>query len=177
VDAQGCPLDADGDGVYDYLDKCPDTPRGVAVDASGCPLDTDGDGVYDYLDECPDTPKGAEVTVKGCWVIKGVNFDFDKWDIKPMYYPILDQNVKILRENPTLKVETQGHTDNIGTAKYNQGLSEKRANAVLNYFVSKGIAKERLSAVGYGLSRPVVSNKTPEGRAENRRVELKPSRF
>lgn len=66
VDKDGCPLDTDGDGVYDYLDKCPDTPKGVAVDKNGCPLDTDGDGVYDYLDKCPDTPKGVAVDKDGC---------------------------------------------------------------------------------------------------------------
>jgi len=66
VDSSGCPLDIDGDGAYDYLDKCPHTPKGVTVDSSGCPLDTDGDGVYDYLDKCPDTPKGVTVDSSGC---------------------------------------------------------------------------------------------------------------
>jgi len=66
VDANGCPIDSDGDGVPDYLDKCPDTPKGVAVDANGCPLDSDGDGVPDYLDKCPDTPKGVAVDANGC---------------------------------------------------------------------------------------------------------------
>jgi OOP family OmpA-OmpF porin len=72
VDANGCPLDADGDGVPDYLDKCPNTPQGVKVDAEGCPLDSDGDGVPDHLDECPDTPKGATVNRVGCWALQGV---------------------------------------------------------------------------------------------------------
>jgi len=66
VDANGCPLDTDGDGVYDGLDQCPDTPKGATVDAKGCPNDSDGDGVLDGLDQCPDTPKGATVDVKGC---------------------------------------------------------------------------------------------------------------
>ncbi len=66
VDSTGCPIDADGDGVYDYLDKCPETPAGVAVDSNGCPLDTDGDGVYDYLDKCPETPAGVAVDSDGC---------------------------------------------------------------------------------------------------------------
>jgi OOP family OmpA-OmpF porin len=68
VDASGCPLDSDGDGVPDYLDKCPNTPHGVAVNATGCPLDSDGDGVPDYLDKCPNTPKGDKVDVNGCTV-------------------------------------------------------------------------------------------------------------
>lgn len=66
VDLKGCPLDTDGDGVYDYLDKCADTPAGVAVNADGCPLDSDKDGVLDYLDKCPDTPAGVEVDKDGC---------------------------------------------------------------------------------------------------------------
>ncbi len=66
VNAQGCPLDSDGDGVFDYMDQCPDTPSGAAVDTKGCPLDSDGDGVFDYLDKCPDTPQGAPVNAQGC---------------------------------------------------------------------------------------------------------------
>jgi len=66
VDAKGCPVDSDGDGVFDGIDKCPDTPRGATVDAKGCPKDSDGDGVLDGIDKCPDTPKGATVDAKGC---------------------------------------------------------------------------------------------------------------
>jgi OOP family OmpA-OmpF porin len=183
VDAQGCPLDTDGDGVPDYLDKCPDTPKGVKVDTQGCPLDSDGDGVPDYLDECPDTPKGAKVNEKGCWVLAGVElktgnvlFDTGKWDIKAQAYPILDEALAILKKEPTLKVEVQGHTDNVGARAYNQKLSERRAKAVMEYFIDKGIEPERLSAAGYGFSRPTASNDTREGRTLNRRVELKPIR-
>jgi OOP family OmpA-OmpF porin len=174
VDAVGCPLDTDKDGVYDYLDKCPNTPTGVKVDAVGCPLDTDKDGVYDYLDRCPNTPMGATVDARGCWVLKGVHFDTDKWDIKPMYYELLDDVAAILKKNPGLKVEIQGHTDSQGSAKYNQGLSEKRARAVMEDLAGKGIDRSRLSYKGYGLTRPAATNDTPEGRALNRRVELKP---
>jgi OOP family OmpA-OmpF porin len=185
VDARGCPLDTDGDGVPDHLDQCPDTPKGVKVDKNGCPLDTDGDGVPDYLDECPDTPKGAKVNEKGCWVLvdkdvklkKGnVLFDFGKADIKPQAYPVLDEALAVLKNQPTLKVEVQGHTDNVGPKAYNQMLSERRAKAVMEYFKAKGIKPERLSASGYGFSRPTASNDTREGRTLNRRVELKPIR-
>jgi OOP family OmpA-OmpF porin len=167
------PKDSDGDGVYDDMDRCPDTPRGVKVDASGCPLDSDGDGVYDYLDKCPDTPKGASVDNRGCWILKNVYFDTDKWDIKPKFYAELDKVVSVLRENPSLKIEIQGHTDNVGTARYNQKLSEKRANAVMQYLLEKGTAQSRLNAVGFGFRHPAASNDTPEGRAKNRRIELK----
>lgn len=174
VDDQGCSLDSDGDGVPDHNDKCPDTPMGVQVNDVGCPLDNDEDGVYDYLDKCPNTPKGAAVNKVGCWVLKGVRFDYDKWDLKPEYYPILDQVVAVLMRNPELNVEIQGHTDSDGTASYNRILSENRAREVMEYFIERGVDEERLSAVGYGLTRPIASNLTREGRAENRRVELSP---
>jgi OOP family OmpA-OmpF porin len=181
VDKNGCPLDTDGDGVYDYKDKCPGTPRGVRVDATGCPYpaalkDSDGDGVSDNMDKCPDTPKGAKVNAVGCWVLTGLLFDTNKWDIKPRFYPILDEAVEVLKRNPDLKVKIEGHTDSVGSARYNQQLSEKRARAVMEYLVKQGIKRERLSAEGYGLTRPIASNLTPEGRAQNRRVELTPSR-
>jgi len=174
VDEKGCPLDSDGDGVPDYLDQCSDTPKGAKVDTKGCPLDSDGDGVYDYLDKCPGTPKGAKVNEMGCWVLEGVLFDTSKRDIKSPSFPILDEAVDVLRKNPDLKLQIQGHTDSRGKSKYNQRLSEKRAEAVMDYMVKKGIARERLSFIGYGSTRPVASNLTPEGQAKNRRVELNP---
>lgn len=179
-------IDSDGDGVYDHLDQCPGTPKGVEVDEKGCPiprpapkpaaapLDSDGDGVYDDKDKCPDTPAGAQVDERGCWVIRTVEFDFDKYNIKEQYYPRLNKVVGILKNIPTLRVEIAGHTDNMGTARYNQTLSEKRARAVKAYLVSKGISADRLTTVGYGLTKPVASNATEEGRAKNRRVELTP---
>ena len=144
------------------------------MDAKGCPLDTDGDGVYDYLDKCPRTPKGAKVNIKGCWILGGVLFDTNKSNIKPNFYPDLDEIVTILGKNPALKVEIQGHTDNIGSAAYNMKLSENRAKAVMEYLLNKGVDSERLSSKGLGLTMPIASNKTPEGRTRNRRVELKP---
>lgn len=167
------PLDTDGDGVPDNLDKCPNTPPRAPVDAVGCPLDSDGDGVPDYLDQCSDTPKGATVNSVGCWIIKGINFDYNKWDIKPQFYPALDQNVDILKENPGLKIEVQGHTDDIASEAYNMALSEKRAESAKAYMVSKGIEPERISTRGFGESHPIASNETPEGRSENRRIEIK----
>lgn len=167
------PLDSDGDGVIDDEDKCPDTPMGVKVDEDGCPLDTDGDGVPDYRDRCPDTPKGAPVNSVGCWTIKGVLFDYDKWDIKPQYYGMMDENVRVLEMNPTLNVEVQGHTDSIASEEYNQVLSEKRAESAEAYFISKGISAERISTRGFGELKPIATNDTPEGRAQNRRIELK----
>ncbi len=174
VDSSGCPLDSDGDGVYDYLDKCLNTPKGVKVDKKGCPMDSDGDGVYDHMDQCPGTPTGATVDQRGCWVLKGVNFETAKWDIQPSGNIILDNVVTILKKNTSLKLEIQGHTDNRGSEAYNQPLSEKRAKAVMEYLVENGVEQSRLNFVGYGFSRPATSNDTAEGRAMNRRVELKP---
>ena len=174
VDARGCPPDSDGDGVPDYLDRCPGTPPGVAVDNSGCPFDSDGDGVADHLDKCPNTPKGATVNEAGCWSLQATTlYDSNSSYIRTEAYPLLDEVASILEKNPEMEVEVQGHTDNRGAAKYNQWLSEKRAEKVKDYLVSKGIDPSRLEAKGYGLTQPVASNATEEGRAQNRRVELK----
>jgi OOP family OmpA-OmpF porin len=174
VDAQGCPPDSDGDGVINEADKCPNTPPGVPVDSYGCPPDSDGDGVPDYLDQCPSTPAGATVNEVGCWSLKATMlFDTNSSYIRSEAHPLLDEVATILEKNPQIKVEIQGYADNTGTAEYNQWLSERRAKRVMDYLVSKGIARERLQAKGYGSSRPVASNATEEGRAQNRRVELK----
>jgi OOP family OmpA-OmpF porin len=174
VDARGCPPDTDGDGVPDYLDRCPGTPPGVAVDNSGCPFDSDGDGVADHMDQCPNTPMGATVNEVGCWSLEATTlYDSNSSYMKAEAYPLLDEVASILMQNPEMKVEVQGHTDNKGSAQYNQWLSEKRAQRVTDYLVSKGIDPSRLEAKGYGLTQPVASNDTAEGRAQNRRVELK----
>ena len=141
----------------DHLDRCPNTSRRAQVDKWGCPLDADRDGVFDYLDKCPGTPEGTTVNTVGCWVLGGILFDTGKWDIKPQAYPELDEIVKVLNRNPALGVEIQGHTDNIGAASYNLNLSMKRANAVMEHLLKKGIARERLSAKGYGFSRPAAA--------------------
>ena len=107
-------------------------------------------------------------------MLTGVNFDTNKADIKPGSYQVLDDAVDVLKKNPQVKLEVRGHTDNRGSAKYNQQLSEKRAKSVVDYFVSKGIEQTRMKSAGYGLTKPAASNDTPEGRAQNRRVELKP---
>jgi OOP family OmpA-OmpF porin len=105
-------------------------------------------------------------------ILRGINFDFDKSNIKPEFEPILDEAVSTLKANPDIKVGIVGYTDSIGTAQYNMVLSNQRAKAVYNYFVSKGIAASRLQTVGKGMNDPVASNATADGRAMNRRVEL-----
>jgi outer membrane protein OmpA-like peptidoglycan-associated protein len=140
------------------------------------PKDSDGDGVTDDRDQCPDTPKGATIDIRGCWVYsgqEGVFFEFGKANIKADFYPLLDEGAEILKKNPTMKVEIQGHTDNVGSEAFNQRLSENRANAVKEYLISKGISADRLKAMGYGQSNPIAPNDTEEGRAMNRRVGMK----
>ena len=196
VDKDGCPLDTDGDGVYDYLDKCPGTPAGVQVDKDGCPLDTDGDGVYDYIDKCPGTPAGVKVDKDGCpfpvvqkakpeaasamekaIVEKGritlnVEFDTNKATIRKGSVQEIGNLAAVLKKYPDLKILIEGHTDNVGGAKPNEKLSQRRADAVRNYLVEKyGIEASRLTAKGFGLTKPIASNATKEGRQKNRRVE------
>lgn len=184
VDSTGCPKDTDGDGVTDYLDKCPDTlleAKGF-VDENGCPRDTDGDGVLDYLDKCPRLAGVA--SNKGCPEIKkeirqlfqkalqGIQFETGKSNIKPVSFKILDDVAKVLFENPTYLVEIQGHTDNVGKKDANKTLSENRAQAVRDYLIKKGIDQKRMTASGYGDTKPVLPNTTSANRAKNRRVEF-----
>jgi len=161
-DVKGRPADEGGDDV-----------TGDDI-TTGSPVDSDMDGVPDHLDACPDTPQGASVNELGCWVITGAHFDAGKWHIKQGLYPVLDEIVGILKGNPSLRVEIQGYTDNNGSEAHNLVLSHKRACAVMEYLVSKGVEGTRLFAGGYGSSEPVATNKTSQGRAKNRRVELMP---
>jgi len=178
VDQYGCTSDKDkdGDGVKDSADRFPDTPKGTKVDRYGCKAigDTDGDGVPDHVDKCPDTPLVADVNSVGCWVIKDLHFDFDKAFIKKKYNKSLNNIVEILKKNPFLNVEIQGHTDNRGSKQYNKKLSETRAKAVARYLIKHGIRAARISYVGYGFDTPIATNKTDEGRSLNRRVQIKP---
>jgi OOP family OmpA-OmpF porin len=186
VDAKGCPLpiDSDSDGVTDDKDACPGTPVGQKVDVRGCPLpvDSDGDGVADNLDKCPGTMAGQAVDANGCpklfeagkasVTLKGVTFLSGKSLLTPNAKAILDGVAASLVADPTVRVEIAGYTDNTGSRAVNVTLSQRRANAVLTYLASKGVATSRMRARGYGPADPVASNASAAGRAENRRVEL-----
>jgi OOP family OmpA-OmpF porin len=137
-------------------------------------IDSDGDGVCDKDDECPDTPKGAIVDSRGCWVVKGVTFEYKKWDIKEEFDSNLSNIVDVLQKNPAMHIRIEGHTDNIGSMEYNMDLSRKRAQAVKDYLVEKGIDESRISTEGFGFQKPIASNDTEEGRALNRRAEIVP---
>ena len=191
VDEFGCPLDSDGDGDPDYLDKCPNTPACFKVDATVCPIDSDGDGVPDYLDKCPNTPTGVQVDADGCPIKKetvvivepgeieslvlsgDANFEFNKSVLLPNAYAVLDSLVSTMMKHHDYKWEIGGYTDGIGSVNYNIKLSQRRAQAVVDYLVSKGVDRNNLKVVGYGKANPIATNDTPEGRSMNRRVEIK----
>lgn len=187
VDAVGCPvpLDTDGDGVLDNVDRCSGTPAGTRVDVSGCPipLDADGDGVRDAEDRCPNTPVGSRIDARGCTVVfeegvrnivlEGVNFETGRAVLTAESQTILDRVAESLVASPEVNLEVQGHTDNTGSLAGNNRISQARAEAVRQYLISKGVAAARLTARGYGPSQPKVSNTSAEGRAQNRRVELR----
>ncbi len=185
VDSVGCPLDFDKDGVPDVLDKCPNTPQGVEVDTTGCTLvrDSDGDGVPDEKDKCPNTLKGTEIDSVGCplnkkedlnQLRKGIAFKTNSAELTKNSYGTLDDIAALMKKFDKANLEVQGHTDDTGSERRNEKLSQDRANAVVDYLQKKGVAKERLRAKGYGATKPVASNKTKKGRAQNRRVELVP---
>ena len=107
------------------------------------------------------------------WVLVGVNFEFDKATLLPEAYPILEHAYETLKENPEMKVEIQGHTDSKGSEKYNEKLSQERAQTVYNYLVDEGIDPSRMITVGYGENKPIADNSTEQGRAFNRRIEFR----
>ncbi len=184
---QGCPIpDRDKDGINDEIDKCPDVP-GLAR-YQGCPIpDTDGDGVNDEEDKCinekgPASNFGCPVISEE--IIKRVNLAAKNVFFATASDKLLAQSnkrlndvVTILNENPSFKVQIDGHTDSQGKDDYNLDLSNRRAASVKAYLVSKGIAESRLNSMGYGETKPVADNNTAKGRAENRRVEMTLSNY
>ena len=183
VDSTGCPVDSDKDGVQDYKDKCPNTPENTKVDSVGCTLDSDKDGIIDAIDQCPNTIPGVEVNEVGCplrkkedlsQLRKGIQFKTNSTELTKKSFGTLDDIVGLLNKYDQAKLEIQGHTDDTGAPEYNQNLSERRAQAVADYLIKKGIATDRVRAIGYGATRPIADNKTKAGREANRRVELVP---
>ena len=176
----GCP-DGDEDGIADKDDQCPE--EAGPAENNGCPWpDNDGDGVLDKDDQCPEVV--GTVANNGCpevteEVQKQLNdyartilFDLGKSSIKDESEEVLADIIAILNEYPNAKFEVEGHTDSTGSAQLNQNLSQSRALAVRDYLVENGIDEFRLSAKGYGEDRPIATNNTRAGRAQNRRVEI-----
>lgn len=146
--------DDDKDGVPNNIDRCPSTPRGAKVDKFGCTV----------VDEA------ANVELRE--IIKNIYFETNSDNLKSESYPNLDKLVFIMNKFPEARLIVEGHTDSDGEDSYNMSLSQKRANAVKAYLVGKGIGENRIAAKGYGETMPVASNKTEEGKAKNRRVEI-----
>ena len=175
---KGCP-DTDADGIADNEDKCPNAAGPIAN--QGCP-DTDNDGIADNEDKCPAVAGTAanfgcpevkaEVKKRLAFAATAIQFDLGKATIKKTSNKLLDEVVNILNDYPDYNMSIEGHSDNVGNPAKNMQLSKDRANAVKNYFVSKGIAADRLTAEGFGDTKPVASNKTAAGRAKNRRVAM-----
>ncbi|APR77214.1 outer membrane protein OmpA [Minicystis rosea] len=187
----GCPApaDRDHDGIPDELDACPDVAGVASPDPkkNGCPGDRDGDGINDDKDACPDEkgapdpdpakngcPRDVRVTEGQIVILQQVEFDTDKATIRKVSNPLLDTVANVMREHPEiLKIEVGGHTDNRGAAERNMTLSQQRAESVVAALVKRGIDKGRLTANGYGPTRPIMANLTTMGRQKNRRVEFR----
>lgn len=190
LDMDGCPdPDNDGDHVPDASDRCPDQPESAdGADGDGCPpasSDRDGDGVEDSLDACPDVAgslaskgclrgkyRGVDVTDTALRLTEPVAFEGDTERLSPESFAVLDTVAQILADNPNMTLEVQGHTDSRGEPDVNQRVSQQRAESVTKYLQGRGVAAARLTAKGYGETRPIESNRTSQGRAINRRVEL-----
>jgi outer membrane protein OmpA-like peptidoglycan-associated protein len=193
-DNKGCPWgDADGDGLDDKRDECPEEAEDEDgfQDEDGCPdRDNDKDGIADGDDACPEQaevingykdgdgcPDEGKVVVvvkkDKIEIMKKVYFATGKAVIRNQSYSLLDQVAQNIRAHDEIeKVRVEGHTDASGPEDFNMKLSQRRAEAVRDYLIDKGIAAERLEAVGYGESQPIASNKTRRGRSKNRRVEF-----
>ena len=179
----GCPIpDTDGDGIDDEADKCPSIAG--LLKYNGCPIpDTDSDGINDEEDSCLNEAGIAEL--HGCPAVakevkaavdlaaKNIFFKLGSFELLPASFPALDEVVRILSENENLLLDIEGHSDSIGSVRINKQLSGKRASAIFDYLVSKGVDPARLMSIGYGSEKPIADNHTQEGRAKNRRVELK----
>ncbi|OPG70335.1 hypothetical protein B1219_21190 [Pseudomonas ogarae] len=159
--------DEDGDGVPDSRDKCPGTPKGVQVDADGCPPPVPAPVVEE-----------AVVVQEETIVIRDVHFEFNKATLTPADMDVLSTvATRLKQETSTAQLRVTGHTDSVGSDAYNQRLSEKRANSVVQYLVENGVPRASFVSVsGAGESQPVADNKTADGRAMNRRTEIKINR-
>lgn len=178
----GCP-DTDGDGIEDEVDDCPKVPG--PMNTGGCP-DKDSDGIKDSDDKCPDvwgtpkykgcpppTPKKVKITKKKIVILDKVFFASNRAKIKRVSHSILKDVSSVLKDNPWVKkIRVEGHTDDVGKDKYNLELSQKRADAVKDFLIKEGVEAERIEAVGYGETKPLVEGKSKDARDPNRRVEF-----
>ena len=174
IDKNGCALDNDKDLIANYKDECADTPLGVKVDAKGCPLDDDSDKVANYIDECPNTPSGVGVDDRGCALKMYLDLKFKRSSakIKRSSHEKIVAFATFLEENPAYNVKITGHTDSNGKSGINMKLSKARANTVKLVLVAEGVEESRVETFGKGEIEPLETNRTKEGRAANRRIEI-----
>ena len=177
VNAVGCKIeqDDDHDSIINANDKCPNTKVGVTVDAMGCELDDDKDGVVNSADKCLITAAGTTVDTMGCEVLNvpadlGIVFDTNSAKINDSEIVKFDKYVTYLKNVSTSKVILEAHTDSVGNAEYNLQLSQRRAQSAKAQLISMGIEAQRISATGYGETKPLVTNDSAENMAKNRRV-------
>jgi len=178
VNPRGCSLDSDMDGVTTDKDRCPASRAGADVNIYGCENDEDNDGVVDHRDDCLGTRAGARTDVKGCEIrdiisLPGVNFETGRDNLLAGTEYLLQTAADTLNKHPDLQIEVAGHSDNVGNADQNIGLSMRRAKTVRNFLISFGVDANRLTFRGYGEAQPIADNSTADGRATNRRVELR----
>ncbi|MFW6254611.1 MAG: OmpA family protein [Chitinivibrionales bacterium] len=193
-DKDGCPDgDNDKDGIPDSVDRCPNDPEDFDnfEDDDGCPdIDNDKDGIPDLKDKCPNEPetfnniddedgcpdkkveKKKEINMPKQQIMHGVNFRSGRAEMTNDSWVYVDRLMDTLKEFPQVTIEIRGHTDSIGRYETNMRLSQKRAESVRQYMISRGIAPDRIRAVGYGSSVPVADNRTASGRSKNRRIEI-----
>ncbi|MBF0213781.1 MAG: OmpA family protein [Magnetococcales bacterium] len=174
VQGRNCPPDRDLDGVADTLDRCANTPKWVPVDAKGCPLDEDRDRIPDYQDRCPGTPTGVKVDAKGCWILKlTIPFEADKSELLATHHAALDRVACQMRQGRP-KMEIQGHQDRALNEAVYPGVDLRRARAVADYLIYRGVKPEALIVLGLGDTKPLKQNKKAANGAANNRVELHP---
>jgi outer membrane protein OmpA-like peptidoglycan-associated protein len=195
MDLDGCPDDDnDADGIADLSDACRDVPedKDGDRDEDGCPeeaADRDLDGIADGSDACPDQaeskndyldldgcpderPSQVRITQDQIEIKEKIQFEVAKSRILPVSYGILNQVAQVLRDYPKITIRIEGHTDSDGSDAYNLKLSQQRAAAVLDYLIAQGLDAKRMGSVGLGETRPIDTNRTSSGRANNRRVEF-----
>jgi len=197
-DLDGCPderphVDTDADGMTDDIDQCPFDPEDFDgfEDTDGCPdADNDQDGIFDIEDECPfdpetpngyldedgcpdDAPSRVSVTKTKIVITDKVFFEIAKAKIQPLSFGLLEEVALVINDHAHIqRIRVEGHTDSDGSESYNKKLSQSRANAVRQFLVDAGVDPMRLDSVGYGEAEPIDTNRTPDGKANNRRVEF-----
>ena len=182
--------DRDGDGITDANDACPLEPedKDGFEDGDGCPdIDNDNDGIPDRVDKCPNDPEDFDGVEDddGCpdadpapqlRFTAQVHFKMNSAEIKRESFKALNKVANQMNKRPRVHVRVEGHSDSRGSDRYNKEMTQRRADAVREFLIGRGVGANRITAVGYGEERPIASNDTAQGRARNRRIEFNVTR-